>query len=296
MFKNIVVAISSTNDCNHAIQAGINLARSNQASLTIFHSCGLREHSWGDIRHLIPSGLTQQVKKEIKTNLGKILAACPEAKIKVSVGLAHDEILRFLRSEKADLIIMGPHSDQSTTDVNPKYWGRPGTTLHKIGLKAKCPLMIVSRPWHPDFLNFKHITVGTDFSPPSKLAFHFSLKLQKHFNARVSFFHGVRLGIHEPPEEEIEHQLNSAVEKMAEEYKPYLQNENYEFLSLEGNPHRELLKTARSKKSSAIILAHHSREKVGQEPCMGSTLVNVALRSFCPVISIGREEALLKMA
>ena len=75
-------------------------------------------------------------------------------------GVPHEEILRFARKKHVDLIVMGPHRIKKG---QPRIWGMTGSTLQKVSLRARCPVMIVP-PDVPKIYPSAHV----DLSPEDR--------------------------------------------------------------------------------------------------------------------------------
>jgi nucleotide-binding universal stress UspA family protein len=140
MFRKILLATTPIDESKGASNLSFALARPSNSKLFVFHAYGLTEEGWSSIRYLLPSGKVDEVKKELVKHYKDELSKIDNYQVEVVPGIPHDEILRFARKENADLIVMGPHK----VDKNqPRIWGMTGSTLQKVSLRARCPVMIV---------------------------------------------------------------------------------------------------------------------------------------------------------
>ena len=140
MFRKILLATTPIDESKGASNLSFALARPSNSKLFVFHAYGLAEEGWSSIRYLLPSGKVDEVKKELTKHYEDELSQIHDYQVEVVPGVPHDEILRFARKENADLIVMGPHK----IDKNqPRIWGLTGSTLQKVSLRARCPVMIV---------------------------------------------------------------------------------------------------------------------------------------------------------
>ncbi|MCK5100205.1 MAG: universal stress protein [Desulfobacteraceae bacterium] len=140
MFRKILLATTPIDESKGASNLSFALARPSNSKLFVFHAYGLAEEGWSSIRYLLPSGKIDEVQKELEKHYEDELSKINDYQVKVVPGVPHDEILRFARKENADLIVMGPHK----VDKNqPRIWGLTGSTLQKVSLRARCPVMIV---------------------------------------------------------------------------------------------------------------------------------------------------------
>ena len=140
MFRKILLATTPVDESKGASDLSFALARPSRSKLFIFHAYGLPEEGWGAIRYLLPSGKVEEVRKELEAHFNPQLSKIENYEVHVVPGIPHDEILRFARKKNIDLIVMGPHRLE---DNQPRIWGLTGSTLQKVSLKARCPVMIV---------------------------------------------------------------------------------------------------------------------------------------------------------
>ena len=140
MFKKILLATTPIDESKGASNLSFALARPSTSKLFIFYAYGLAEEGWSSIRYLLPSGKVDEVKEKLKTHYENELSKIKNYQVEVVPGVPHDEILRFARKENTDLIVMGPHKIEKN---QPKIWGMTGSTLQKVSLRARCPVMIV---------------------------------------------------------------------------------------------------------------------------------------------------------
>ncbi len=140
MFKKIVLATTPLDESKGASNLSFALARPSSSKLFVFYAYGLAEEGWSSIRYLLPSGKVDEVREELEKHYKTELSRINNYQVEVVPGVPHDEILRFARKESADLIVMGPHKIEKN---QPKIWGLTGSTLQKVSLRARCPVMIV---------------------------------------------------------------------------------------------------------------------------------------------------------
>ena len=140
MFKKILLATTPLDESKGASNLSFALARPSSSKLFIFYAYGLAEEGWSSIRYLLPSGKVDEVKEELTKHYEDELSKINDYQVKVVPGVPHDEILRFARKENADLIVMGTHKIEKN---QPRIWGMTGSTLQKVSLRARCPVMIV---------------------------------------------------------------------------------------------------------------------------------------------------------
>jgi len=140
MFRKILLATTPSHENKGASSLSFALARPRDARLFIVYAYGITEEGWSSVRYLLPSGKVDEVKKDLKKHYENELSKISNYQVEVVPGVPHDEILRFARKEHADLIVMGPHKVDNN---QPRIWGMTGSTLQKVSLRARCPVMIV---------------------------------------------------------------------------------------------------------------------------------------------------------
>ncbi len=164
MFKKILLAATLAEDSRGAANLSFALARPSSSRLFVFHAYGPDEAGWSSIRHLSASGKVKAAEEQIIAGFEEALDAIENYTITVVPGVPHEEILRFARKKQADLIVMGPHRVRAD---QPRIWGMTGSTLQKVSLRARCPVMIVP-PDVPRIYPSGHI----DLSEADRANFH----------------------------------------------------------------------------------------------------------------------------
>jgi len=301
MFKNILFATTSSPLCNDASNVAFELAKKYSSKLCIFHALGFPtrgfgpfvvdfktgEHEYYSLEHI------DKVKEEIGKTYAHQLKELDNYVIETWAGVPHIEILRLARKEDVDLIVMGPHTRDEKGARS--YRNIVGSTMQGASQRARCPVMIVSRPVPREKLEFDNILFGTDFSRASDAAFLFAYKVAKKLGSKLYLFHALDIvpspGATIPGQEEIEKRLEEVKEKIKDRYVSRMEGfDNYEIKTWEGIPYMEIVKFERRKEADLIVMAHHSKEMDPEEALLGSTLEQVVVRAGCPVVSVNRPE------
>ena len=196
----------------------------------------------------------------------------------------------------ADCIVMGAHSRHDDPAAE-RFRGILGTTMQKVAQRAKCPVLIISRPCETCFWYFNQIIFGTDFSKASMAAFKFSYKMAEAIGCKLHIFHALDIEASaagkRPAQASIEERVQEAREKIETKYISQMKGfDNYEVVVWEGVPYVELLKFSREVSGDLIVMAHHTREVDPEDALFGSTVEQVVLRSACPVASVNRPDKL----
>ena len=152
MFKKILFATSATPACDHAARVAFDMAQRYDAHISIFHVMGIPTRGYSQVVVDVKTGekvelddeYTAWVNEEVKTYYSKQLEKADKFAIEAVVGFPHREILRIIRKEKSDLLIMGGSTGDEEESVYKKSLA--GSTLQKVAKSANCPMLVVSRP------------------------------------------------------------------------------------------------------------------------------------------------------
>ncbi len=285
MFKDIVLAITPSEICEHAAERAFAFAQRFESTLTVVHVTGM-EQGWGEMEFLECSGETSRIKTNIEEFYADKLKLCPNHKVMVTAGVPHNEILRVARKVNADLIIMGQHTKQYT-EKRSRMWGMAGSTLERVSQRARCPVMIVTRETPAE--DSQHMTrflAATDFSKQAECAVAYGGQLCRHYNGQLIVFH-VLDGNDMDSYRAVK--VNNMREHMEKEFSHILRGvNNVHYDCAGGEPAMEILRMARTHDVDLILMAHHSKEKDPERAFLGSVVVQVALNSASPTMSINR--------
>ena len=304
MFKKMLFATTASPACDAAAKIAFELAEKYKSELILYHVFGVPSHGGGftvtDYRTGEEDQATPEyvewVKEELKNTYATLIEKHGEPRIEVLAGIPSTEILRFARKEEVDCILMGSHTRQDEAGA-VRFRGIVGTTLQTVGQRARCPVLIISRPCETCFWYFNKIIFGTDFSKASMSAFKFAYKMAESIGCKLYLFHALdidatKAGI-SPGQESIEEKIKEAKAKIEKEYVSQMGDfDNYEVAIWEGIPYVELLKFTRETSGDLIVMAHHTKNISPDEALLGTTVEQVVLRSACPVASVNRPDRL----
>jgi len=297
MYKKILLATTSSPTCKEASNVAFELAKKHGSKLYIFHALGFPTRGFGSFVVDFQTGEQEyysperigKVKEEIEQTYAEQLKGLDNYVIETMAGVPHTEILRLARKQNIDLIIMGPHTKDEKGAI--LYRGLLGSTMQEVTMRARCPVMIVSRPVTKEKLEFKNIVFGTDFSKQCKAAFAFSYDLAKEIGSKLYLFHALDItpgmGAAIFGQNEIDKCLDGIKDRIRETYTTKMEGfDNYKIKTWEGIPYMEIIKFARRREADLIVMAHHSKEKDPDKAAIGSTLEQVVMRANCPVVSV----------
>ncbi len=294
MFKKILLATSAVHACDNAAKSAFRLANFTNAHITVFHVAGVPSRGFSQEIIDVKTGekveiskeYTSWVKEEMKIYYAAQFKKVKSFDIKITAGMPYREILKEIKDETYDLVALGGTSKEKFSAYKKHMLG---STVLRVAQAANIPVMVLCRP-SPSFLkNISGILFCVDFSKASDAAFDFTVNLAKFLNCKLNIFNVVDIN---PVfskaiinQEEIE-------TKMLEAYKnidaKYIQRDSNTIKAsahvCEGIPYVEIVKYAREKDFSLIIMAHHNKENKG----FGSNMEQIIIRSGCPVISLNK--------
>ncbi len=304
MFKKILFATTASPACDAAAKIAFELAEKYESELVLFHTYGVPSHgSSFSVTDYVTgeeasagADYIDWVKEEMKNTYDTLIQKHGEPTFEVLAGIPSTEILRYARNEGVDCIIMGAHTREDETE-SARFRGIVGTTMQKVAQRARCPVLIISRPCETCFWYFNKIIFGTDFSKASLSAFQFAFKMAENIGCKLYLFHAVDIDATQagisPGQKSIEAKIKIAREKIEKEYVSKMGDfDNYEIAIWEGIPYVELLKFTRETSGDLVVMAHHTREVDPDEALLGTTVEQVVLRSACPVASVNRPDKL----
>ena len=304
MFKKILFATTASPACHAAAKIAFELAEKYNSELVLFHVYGVPSHGssfyvtdyvTGEEDSVGPD-YAEWVKDEMKITYETLIEKHKMPTFEVLAGIPSTEILRYARKHDVDCIIMGAHARQDDSGAQ-RFRGIVGTTMQKVAQRAKCPVLIISRPCETCFWYFNKIIFGTDFSKASLSAFKFAYKMAEHIGCKLYLFHALNIDYSQAgiaqDQKSIEADIQAAKDRMEKEYISQMNDfDNYEVAIWEGTPYVELLKFAREKSGDLVVMAHHTRNVDPDDALLGTTVEQVVLRSACPVASVNRPDKL----
>ncbi|QJT07925.1 universal stress protein [Oceanidesulfovibrio marinus] len=289
MFKDIVVGVTPSGVDECAVNAAVGFAKRFDAKLYLVHVAGAAQ-GWGEIRYLEGSGETGRLREQIQEYYGPRLQDLEHFEIMVVPGMPHAELLRTARKVNSDLIVLGPHTKEHA-ERRSRMWGMTGSTLERVSQRARCPVMIVSRPLCDVETNFLRVVVATDFSDQADCAVNYGGQMARQYKSALTMFHALDIeGISgQLDQQEVELRITDIKKRLKEEYEHRLRGiAECEYECWEGKPSMEILKLARMKEADIIIMAHHSKETDPEKAFLGSTVTQVSLNSACPTMSVNK--------
>jgi nucleotide-binding universal stress UspA family protein len=297
MFKKILLATSVTQSCDQAARVAFDMANRYDSQIDIFHVIGVPSHGFSqmamDVKTkedvVIDEEYQEWVKEEIKNYYDNQLEDANNFNIQVGIGLPHREILRSIRQNKPNILVMGGSTGNEEDSLYKKITA--GSTIQRVTKAAPCPVLIVNRPSASFWGGISNIVFGTDFSKASYEAFEFAYELTKNLDAEMHLFHAIDISSihtgHMITQDDIEVQIRESYNKIRKQYVAKMNGfKNYSIEVWEGIPYIEIVKYAREKHADLIVMAHHTRKMETEDTRLGSNIEQVIVRAGCPVVSI----------
>ena len=304
MFKKILVATDMLEACDAAVLTALEIAKQNNGKFYILHVLESASTIYRQFVKHFKTGeeivsdeeYEETVKKEIEKKCAGALKPYGKYEIMVTAGFPWEEILKWARQNKADLIVLGPHSGRAEEKGVTRTSGPIGSTIEGVIMRERCPVMIVNRAMSKERLKFKKVMVSTDFSKSCAHAFRFAIKFAQKHGSQLFIFH--MLPVAPSPEysqadyEADLRTIEKKLEALCEEIPIGIDSE----YGVWGGalPHLEIEKYAEQNDVDLIVMGSHTKENEGKW-YVGSAVERVSLRSICPVIVVTDPKALLSM-
>lgn len=136
-FSRILLPTDFSSPSEKAASYALQLARRDKAMLQVVHVVNVNS----DISaFFVTSGLesmVEEAEKNLKKTIAKALKGYKNIKTAVLTGVPHQQILRFARKNKSDLVIIGSHGKGSVDRF------LVGSNTERVLRKAGCPVLVV---------------------------------------------------------------------------------------------------------------------------------------------------------
>jgi nucleotide-binding universal stress UspA family protein len=304
MFKRVLAATDMLEACDAAVLTALEIAKQNDGKLEIIH---VLESDSTIYRNFVKHYKTgeevasdreyiRKVKKALKAKCDDALVPFNSYEITVTAGFPWEVILKLSRKNRADLIVLGPHSRKFADKGVDRTSGYIGSTIEGVIMRERCPVMIVNRVMSKERLKFKKVMMSTDFSKSCAYAFRFAQKFALKHRAKLFLFHMLPVpSSTKSSQADIDKDMHSLGQKLRELCKEIPNQLDFEFkVSVGSLPYMEIEKYADNKNVDLIVMGSHTKEK-GERWYVGSAVERVSSRSNRPVIVVTDPRALLSM-
>jgi nucleotide-binding universal stress UspA family protein len=307
MFTKILAATARPLVCDEVVLSASQIAQNNNAKLHILHVLESDSSIYRNyVKHfrtgeeiVCNQAYQEEVKKELYTNCTGALGPSDDFAIRVTTGFPWEEILRWVRKENIDLIVLGPHTRKADGNDVQRVSGTVGSTADGVIRRERCPVMIVGRSIPKRKSPFENVMVSIDFSPSCICALRFALNLAQKKGSKLFLFH--MLPVSPQPEynqTRYDADIREAKQKLEELSKEIPETIETEIETWGGAyPDLEIEKFARENAVDLITMGSHTKieGKIGDSGWyVGSAVERVSSKSICPVIVITDPKVLEK--
>ena len=290
--NRVVCPVDFSDTSRHALDQAAAIARWYEAGLTVvyvFVSLPTLD--------LPPLVLDDKDREGLMVQLRRFVAGVPsDVRLELRVEQAeyvHDEILRQIAAEDADLLVLGTHGRSGFHRLFL------GSVTEKTIRRAPCPTLVVpprAPVVSPDArIQFRRILCPVDFSNSSLGALEYAISLAEETDARLTLLHVIDL----PPElrenalvADLDvNRIRASAEAEARRRLRRLIPEpvrtccTVQTAVVEGGPYRQVLRQAEADGSDLIVIGVHGRGAVDLL-LFGSTTHHVVRSAHCPVLIV----------
>jgi nucleotide-binding universal stress UspA family protein len=207
----------------------------------------------------------------------------------VKPGIPWEQILKWAREIKANLIVLGAHTKRADQIGIARVAGRIGSTIEEVILRERCPVMIVNDPVRKEQLGFSRILVPVDFSESCEYALQFASEMAGKTGGSLIAFHMTYEKFASGANERKQEMLRSTLKGLVRDLP---QTVPCDYIVRGGtSPSIEILKVAAENGVDMIVMGSHTRKELDR-PYVGSAVVQVSCQSLRPVIVVNASRAL----
>lgn len=304
MFKRLLAATERVDLCAAPVLTAAKIAEQYDAQLSILHVLesetteGRRvvKHFQTGEKIITCAAYEKMVSDAIHKCCSDAIKSDVRYKIKVISGFPWKEILRLASKERADLIVLGPHTGRAKELGVVRVKGKIGSTVQGVIMHERCPVMITNRSITEEKLKFNQIVVGTDFSESCENALLLAIRLAQEHSSKLFIFHMAPVPPYpEYSQADYNRDLDRLKKNLGDFCRPIPAEIEYNFNVWGGAlPHLEILKCAAKRDADLIVMGSHTKEKAGKW-YVGSAVERVSYRSICPVMVVTDPKVLLTM-
>lgn len=275
MIKNILVPVDFSKPAENALQVAVQLAKKNNAKVTVLHVIELAESLFGTEQFNVNDEqilfFMKIAKKKFSKFLEKDFLKEVEVHDVVDVGPTSYVISENIKKQNADMIVMGSTGASGLQEV------LIGSNTEKIVRRAEVPVLVVKKEMK-DF-NIKNVIFASNFEMESIDAFNKAKDFADSFNAKMELLYVNLPGNQFYSTEEIREQMRTFLNKVQVPF-------NRDNIIIHNDYSIELgvLNAAKDAKSDLIAMPTHGRRGLSHffNGSIGEDVVN---HSTLPVIT-----------
>lgn len=302
MFKRVLTATDMLKRCDAAVQTALEIAKKNYGEFSILHVLAdtsktlqpVGKRAKTEYKKIRDTDYNALIKKEIESKWTGDYKPSNKCEVKIATGLPWEEIVRWARQKRSDLIVLGPHDEKDKQDSATEPIRPIGSTIEGVVMREPSPVMIVNRLMSGEKLDFQNVVVSVDFSTSCSYALKFAIKLAQECRSNIFMFHMLPI----PPSTEYsqadyKRDLQIAEQKLEAFCKEIPNRINPEYKVRGGAvPHLEILEYSKKIAANLIVMGSHTKERNGKW-YVGSAVERVSCQSLCPVVVASDPAALL---
>jgi nucleotide-binding universal stress UspA family protein len=293
--RHLVCTTDFSEASRHTIPYGITLAKELGAKVTICHILNVPPVITHGEVIADPDWDREEAVKTCQLDLERMMEGQPVPwEPYIAVGHVADEINRFVKENKADLVITATHGRSGLKRLIL------GSVTERLMRILHCPVLVVrstaERPSSPSTEGDApfRILVGCDRSSDSLLAFQWGLNLAQQFQSEIHLVHVLEPSVYrdlmKPASTAGDQNAKDLQERIREELSGMVPEEALNWCSvrislLAGQPYDELLKYAVVNDMDLIVLGFRGQGLM-ETLLMGSTTARVVRQAPCPVLSV----------
>mgnify|MGYP006289713913 FL=1 len=280
MFQNILAATETPLYCDECVRSALRIAEKEEARVFILHVLESDNVMYRNyVRHfktgekiVADDDYIRAVEGEIDAQCSAVSRMPSNCHVKVKPGVPWEEILKFVKRQNIDLVLMNARARKSKKE-------RFGSTLGGVIRRERCPICLVNQFPSTEQLKFKKVMVGLDFSPSCQHALRFAATLADAYGATLHLLHVIQNQTESTTDPSPRDRMEALSRTIAETIPK-------ELALVEGaKPHLEILSTARDLDIDLLVMGSHTK-RTGTEWYIGSVVEQVSTRSACPVVVI----------
>ncbi|HSP07485.1 MAG TPA: universal stress protein [Acidobacteriota bacterium] len=281
MFQRIVLATDFSESSRGALRAAISLAKSCLAQIEAVHVDVTRFPTF--------SSHGSEWLAELKTRFDSFFPSelYPRSRKEILVGhsVTH-ELLNFVRSREADLIVLGCHGHSAVEHL------LLGSVTQEVTRSSEVPVLVVHR-FAGEESHFDRVLVPTDFSEAAMRALEYGARFANFLKADLHYIHVADLpALEEVHAKYLAHKIQmpetcelnvDAVLKKTLE--PVQVEGTVVVATLSGEPVREILQYSKAQQIDWVVMGTHGRKGL-ERILLGSVTSGVIAHSEVPVMTI----------
>ncbi len=293
-FNHILCTTDLSDFSNQAALRAVHLAKAFEAKIYLCHIIDVTPVSMHGASFVFDEEHVQTIKEETFNKLESLMSGVD---VKwdpiVETGPVATTISKVVKEIQADLAIVATHGRSGFKKLFL------GSVTEKLLRTIPCPLLIIP-PYekHMDmedsqFIKYKNIVVGCDFSDDSQWAVEYGLSLAQEFESSIHLIHVMEPFVYRDkllPDAILDSTWTEYKERSLEQLKSIPSGEVYDWCDvkincLSGKPFEAITQYANENTADLVVLGVRGHGLV-ETLLLGSTTDRVIRKVSCPVLSV----------